>query len=68
MIILPESDPNSDISDAQIGGLAGGETLRREMLAFDKAPKRSMSKLLSALCTPSTAIPMLALIAQSWPA
>ena len=57
-----------DISDAQIGGLAGGETLRREMLAFDKAPKRSMSKLLSALCTPSTAIPMLALIAQSWPA
>lgn len=53
-----------DLSDAQIGGLAGGETLRREMLAFSKASKRAVSKLQEALCTLSTAIPMLALVAQ----
>lgn len=53
-----------DLSDAQIGGLAGGETLRREMLAFSKASKRAVSKLQEALCTPSTAIPILALVAQ----
>ena len=54
-----------DISDAQIGGLAGGEILRREMLAFDKASKRAISRLQDAICTPDIAMPMLALIAQS---
>jgi len=53
-----------DISDSQIGGLAGGETLRREMLAFDKSSKRAVSKLQDALCTPEIAVPMLVLIAQ----
>mmetsp|Transcript_30329 Transcript_30329/g.93856 ORF Transcript_30329/g.93856 Transcript_30329/m.93856 type:complete len:639 (+) Transcript_30329:488-2404(+) len=56
-----------DISDAQIGGLAGGETLRHEMLAFDKASKRAVFKLRDVLCTSSTAVPLLALIAQQLP-
>lgn len=53
-----------DISDAQIGSLAGGDTLRHEMLAFDKASKRAVNKLQDILCTSDTAIPILALIAQ----
>ena len=54
-----------DVSDTQIGGLAGGEALRRELLAFDKASRRAVLRLQDAICTHDTAIPMLALIAQS---
>jgi THO complex subunit 2 len=54
-----------DISDAQLGGLAGGEVLRREIFAFEKASKRAISRLQDALCTPDKAAPMLALVAQS---
>jgi THO complex subunit 2 len=53
-----------DISDAQLGGLAGGEVLRREIFAFEKASKRAISRLQDALCTPDKAAPMLALVAQ----
>lgn len=53
-----------DLSDAQMDSLSGGETLRHEMLAFDKASKRAVLKLQSALCNSKIAIPLLALIAQ----
>mmetsp|Transcript_11409 Transcript_11409/g.35136 ORF Transcript_11409/g.35136 Transcript_11409/m.35136 type:complete len:1030 (+) Transcript_11409:550-3639(+) len=53
-----------DISETQIGGLAGGEVLRHGVLAFEKASKKAVLRLQRALCTTETAIPLLALIAQ----
>mmetsp|Transcript_21301 Transcript_21301/g.63643 ORF Transcript_21301/g.63643 Transcript_21301/m.63643 type:complete len:960 (-) Transcript_21301:913-3792(-) len=53
-----------DLSDNQISSLSGGETLRHEILAFDKASKRAVLKLQCALCDSNIAVPLLALIAQ----
>jgi len=53
-----------DISDTQIVGLAGGENLRRDILALNKASKRAILKLQATLSTQRVTVPMLSLICQ----
>ncbi|KAJ1445110.1 transcription factor/nuclear export subunit protein 2-domain-containing protein [Pelagophyceae sp. CCMP2097] len=57
-------DVLEDISDTQLDGIAGGDALRRELLAFDRPSKRAAARLQDALCTETFAAPALALVAQ----
>mmetsp|Transcript_2056 Transcript_2056/g.6812 ORF Transcript_2056/g.6812 Transcript_2056/m.6812 type:complete len:889 (+) Transcript_2056:1243-3909(+) len=53
-----------DISEDQLNALAGGEILRRETQAFERASRRAVFRLQLVLNDAKLALPLLSLIAQ----